>query len=61
MQHGRKTAIRMHRDVDGEIARFDLLSGGTQRPLIGQEHRTIGLRPGPQIRSVSSAANDTGT
>jgi hypothetical protein len=47
MQHGGEPAVRMHRDVDREVAQFDLCPDRSQRPLVRQQHRSVRLRPRP--------------
>ena len=52
-----KTALGMYGDVDWEIAQFDLSSHGTQRPLVGQQDRTVRPLTG-QLDCNLSAADD---
>ena len=46
VEHGDKAIIRMHCDIDREIAEYDLLADRPQRPLIGQQDRAIGALSG---------------
>jgi hypothetical protein len=53
MQHGGIPALWLNGDVDREaIAQFDLASSRMDRPLIVQEHRSIGLQAGPFDRGI---------
>jgi hypothetical protein len=49
VEHGDKAIIRMHCDIDREIAEYDVFADRPQRPLIGQQDRAIGALSG-QIR-----------
>src|SRR5258708_27960318 len=42
MQYRREATARMHRDVDGKIAQYNLLADRPERPLIRQKHAAIG-------------------
>ena len=42
MEHGGELALRMDRDIDREVAQFDLPAGRPQRPLVRQQDRSVG-------------------
>ena len=46
MEHGGKAIVRVHCDIDREIAEYDLFADRPQRPLIGEQDRAIGALPG---------------
>jgi len=46
VQDGGVTALRMNRDVDGEIAQLDLFASRAQGPLVGEEDGAVGLLAG---------------
>lgn len=48
VQNGCETPARMHRDINRKIAQLDLSPGGPEGPLVGQEHRAIGLFSGQE-------------
>ena len=45
MQDDRVPPVGVHGDRRGEVADTDLAAGRPQRPLVGQDHRTVGLGP----------------
>ena len=46
VEHGDEAIVRVHGNIDREIAQHDLFADRPQRPLIGQQDRTIGALSG---------------
>jgi hypothetical protein len=43
VQHGNESTSGMNRDIDWEIAKFNLFAGRAQRPLIREKNGAVGL------------------
>src|SRR5882762_8931419 len=48
VKHGCEAPAGMHRDINRKIAQLDLATDGPEGPLVGQEHRAIGLLSGQE-------------
>ncbi len=46
-------ALRVQGHIDGKISHFDLLAGRSQRPLVWQEHRSVGLQSRQGVKQHS--------
>src|SRR6185503_16802249 len=46
VEHGDKAIVRVHSDIDREIAEHDLFANRPKGPLIGEQDRAIGALPG---------------